>query len=95
MSAGDWIDLTLSLPEDGQRILAFVPNHRIVLPGKMDVEIREVIVLRFHLDFFSADPEKCTAHGPHFFSGEGVSNQYFDSVTHWRPIPAAPHATST
>jgi hypothetical protein len=85
-----WIDLSAQLPADGARVLAFVPGHQIVLPGKLEIEVREVIVLRFHLNFFADDQERCAAHGAHFFSGEGVSNQYFSSVSHWQAIPSGP-----
>ena len=39
-----WIDITQQLPDDGQRILAFVPNNIVYLPGLMETE-RQVTTL--------------------------------------------------
>ncbi len=47
-----WISVTDQLPQDGQRVLAFVPNNSVFLPGKTgETELREVIVLHFQKDF--------------------------------------------
>jgi len=89
----DWIACSDRLPEDDQRVLAFVPGNRVFLPGKsLEFEVREVIVLRFCKDFYAGNPEKAERHGVHFWSGEGNSNQFFRDVTHWLPLPDAPKA---
>jgi hypothetical protein len=90
MTAHGWTATADALPEDGARVLAFVPGNRVLLPGKEAMEDREVLVLRFHRDFFAGQPEKAAAHGVHFWSGEGTSNRYFAEVSHWRPVPAPP-----
>jgi hypothetical protein len=86
-----WIDIDDQLPEDGQRVLAYVPGNRVFLPGKTgEFEIREVIVLHFIRDFYPEGSEKYEKHGPHFWQGEGNSNQFFNAVTHWMPMPESP-----
>lgn len=36
-----WLSITDQLPEDGQRMLAFVPNNTVFLPGKTgETELR-------------------------------------------------------
>lgn len=86
-----WIDIDDQLPEHEQRVLAYVPGNRVFLPGKTgEFEIREVIVLHFIRDFYPAGSEKYEKHGPHFWQGEGNSNQFFNAVTHWMPMPESP-----
>lgn len=85
-----WIDITQQLPEDGQRLLAFVPNNKVYLPGLMDTEMREVIVLKFLKDFYPEGSEKREKYGAHFWQGEGSSNHFFADVSHWRPMLNGP-----
>jgi hypothetical protein len=92
-TSSTWIAIDDRLPSNGQRVLAFVPDHHIALAGTMDVELRPVIVLRFLHNFFADSPEKQAAHGVHFWAGEGVSNQYFSAVTHWQAVPEGPQLT--
>mgnify|MGYP000099402655 FL=1 len=84
-----WIDCEERLPGDGQRVLAVVPGNEVLLPGKASFELRDVLVLRFMENFFSAQSDRADSHGRHFWSGEGSSNQYFQAVTHWMPMPQA------
>jgi len=86
----DWIDCEQTLPSNGQRVLAVVPGNEVLMPGKASFEMRDVIVLRFMENFFSAQSDRADSHGRHFWSGEGSSNQYFKAVTHWMPMPQAP-----
>lgn len=87
----NWIKVSDQLPEDQQRILAFVPGNKVFLPGKSgEFELREVIVLRFLKDFYPEGSEKFIKHGPHFWQGEGNSNHFFKDVTHWLPMPEKP-----
>ncbi|WP_459075571.1 DUF551 domain-containing protein [Halocola ammonii] len=87
----DWIDISKKLPENGQRVLAFIPENKVFLPGKtLEFEIREVIVLHFLKNFYEEGTEKRQKHGPHFWQGEGNSNHFFGDVTHWMPIPEGP-----
>jgi hypothetical protein len=88
----DWISVDEQLPEDGQRVLCFLPKNIIYLPGKSGAtEERHVVVMRFALDFFVKNPSKTGYSGaPHFWQGEGTSNRFFAEVTHWMPLPEHP-----
>jgi hypothetical protein len=85
-----WIDIRSELPADGQRLLAFIPNNKVYLPGLQETETREVVVLKFLKDFYPEGSEKRQKHGPHFWQGEGNSNHFFKDVSHWTPIPEGP-----
>ena len=87
-----WTDVMEALPADGQRVLCYVPGHTVFLPGKTGAsELREVVVMRFALDFFVKNPSKTGYTGtPHFWLGEGTSNRFFHEVTHWMPLPDKP-----
>jgi len=86
-----WIDIEKELPQDNQRILAFIPNNKVFLPGmQLDYAMREVVILHFRKNFFADNAEKRNKHGLHFWSGEGNSNHYYHDVTHWRAIPQGP-----
>lgn len=88
-----WIDIEKELPQDNQRILAFIPNNKVFLPGmQLDYAMREVVILHFRKNFFADNAEKRNKHGLHFWSGEGNSNHYYHDVTHWRAIPQGPFA---
>jgi len=90
----NWIDVTEKLPNDNQRVLAFIPNNKVFLPGKtFEFEIREVIVLVFLADFYKDDSEKREKYGLHFWQGEGNSNHFFKDVTHWSEMPNGPIQT--
>lgn len=87
----EWISVHERLPDDQQRVLAFVPNNTIYLPGKTGaMRYLPVIPLRFAFGFFGPLNPKREKFGPHFWLGEGQSNHYFADVSHWMPIPAGP-----
>ena len=87
----EWISVNEELPEDGQRVLAFLPDNIVYLPGKSgERRYTPVIFLRFARDFFAPENPKRAVHGPHFWLGEGQSNHYFTDVTHWMPVPEGP-----
>jgi len=87
----DWIDIENELPLDNQRVLAYIPDNKVFLPGmQLDYAIREVVVLHFRKNFFEDNEEKRKKYGLHFWSGEGNSNHFFQDVTHWKAIPKAP-----
>ena len=86
-----WIDVQAELPEDDQRVLGYIPDNKVFLPGRgLEFELREVVVLRFCLNFYKDNPDKLEKHGLHFWAGEGNSNHFFKDVTHWRPMPSGP-----
>jgi hypothetical protein len=84
----NWIDITTELPTNEQRVLAYIPGNKVFLPGKSgEFELREVVVMKFLLDFYPHGSEKREKHGAHFWQGEGNSNHFFADVTHWMPMP--------
>ena len=86
-----WVKINEKLPENNQRVLAFIPKNKVFLPGKqLDFEIREVVVLHFRENFYAEDDDKKKKYGVHFWSGEGNSNHFFQDVTHWKTIPDGP-----
>jgi hypothetical protein len=87
----EWIDIENELPLDNQRVLAYIPDNKVFLPGmQLDYAVREVIVLHFRKNFFEDNEEKRKKYGLHFWSGEGNSNHFFQDVTHWKAIPEVP-----
>jgi len=88
----EWISTSEQLPEDNQRVLAYLPKNIIYLPGKTGQSmLLPVIFLRFAEEFFGPENPKREKFGPHFWLGEGQSNQYFDAVSHWMPAPEGPN----
>lgn len=86
-----WINVKEQLPSDQQKVICYLPDNYQYLPGKTGEERHEpVVILRFVANFFKDNPEKAEKHGPHFWLGEGLSNHYFDDVTHWQPMPEGP-----
>ena len=80
------------LPDDGQRVLCYLPKNTVFLPGKTGAtEERQVVVMRFAHGFFTKNPSKTGYAGPpHFWLGEGTSNRFFLEVSHWMPLPERP-----
>ena len=89
-----WVNINDRLPENNQRVLAFIPKNKVFLPGmQLDFEIREVVVLHFRENFYAENVDKKEKYGSHFWSGEGNSNHFFKDVTHWKAIPVGPQKT--
>ena len=86
-----WIDIEKEIPLDNQRVLAFIPDNKVFLPGmQLEYAMREVVILHFRKNFFADNEEKRKKHGLHFWSGEGNSNHFYHDVTHWKTIPEGP-----
>ncbi|MBK8226548.1 MAG: DUF551 domain-containing protein [Flavobacteriales bacterium] len=87
-----WVPVSERLPDDGQRVLCYLPKNTVFLPGKTGAtEERLVVVMRFAHDFFAKNPSKTGYAGPpHFWLGEGTSNRFFQEVSHWMPLPERP-----
>jgi hypothetical protein len=86
-----WIACSEQLPEDGKRIMGWVPGNKVFLPGKSgEFEIREAVIMRLIKDFYPEGSEKREKYGPHFWQGEGNSNHFFSDVTHWMHLPEKP-----
>jgi hypothetical protein len=84
----EWYLTTERLPQNGERVLAYVPGNMFFLPGKSgEFELREVIVLHFCEDFYPEGSDKCNKYGPHFWQGEGNSNHFFGDVEAWCSMP--------
>lgn len=87
-----WTPTKQALPQDGARVLCYIPGNSVYLPGKTGaMELREVVVMRFAEDFFLKNASKTGYSGPpHFWLGEGTSNRFFPEVTHWSALPTKP-----
>lgn len=84
----EWIPCAERLPADGERVLCWLPENTVHLPGLGASEQRHVVLLRFAADWFIHNPSKTgrKTHR-HFWLGEGGSNCFFEQVTHWMPLP--------
>ena len=89
----EWISCKVKLPQNQQRILAFVPNNYVSIPGGGgEVELRDVKIVVFEEDFYGDHkPKHKNNEGLHFWTGEGLSNHFFQEVTHWMPLPNQPN----
>lgn len=93
MSTGAWISCADKLPADGQRVLCWLPDNPVHLPGLSGTEQRNVLILRFAQDWFIKNPSKTSrSTHRHFWLGEGSSNHFFERISHWRPLPGGPSA---
>lgn len=87
-----WISIKNQLPENEQTVLAFVPYNRVPTPGNPSVTILQPVkILTFFKDFYGAQkPRHKNSESDHFWGGNGLSNHFFQEVTHWMPLPEKP-----
>jgi hypothetical protein len=88
----EWISCKKSLPKNQQRVLAFVPENYVPIPGGGgEAELRAFKILVFEEDFYGDHkPKHINNEGFHFWTGEGLCNHFFQEVTHWMPLSNPP-----
>jgi hypothetical protein len=88
----EWIRTIDQLPQDEQKVIAFVPENYVPLPGEPgEVELKPIKILTFIKNFYGNDkPKHKNSDSNDFWSGEGLSNHFFQEVTHWMPFPEKP-----
>lgn len=88
----NWIDIKEELPQNGQRVIAYIPENYVPEPGDPTVvKLLPVKILTFVKDFYGAHkPRHKNSTNDDFWSGEGLSNHFFQEVTHWMPLPEKP-----
>ena len=86
-----WKRVSDVLPAHDQRVLVWLPDNAVYLPGKTGAtEQRNCVIMRFQKDFFGPDNPKRSQYGAHFWLGAGQSNRYFNDVSHWMALPNEP-----
>lgn len=86
-----WNHVNDKLPNHDERVLVWLPDNPVYLPGKTGAtEQRNCVIMRFQKDFFAPDNPKRAQFGAHFWLGEGQSNRYFNDISHWAELPAGP-----
>ena len=88
----EWISIKDKLPQDGQRVIAFIPENYVPTPGDpREVELKPLKVLTFIRNFYgNHKPKHKNSLSNDFWSGEGLSNHFFQEITHWMPMPNSP-----
>ena len=88
----DWISVQQKLPEDGQKVLAFVPDNYVPIPGNpSETEHKPIQILTFEKNFYGAHrPRHKNSASDDFWNGNGLSNHFFQEVSHWMPLPKNP-----
>jgi hypothetical protein len=87
----DWIAIGDRLPASGEKVICYLPDNHQYLPGKTgETRFEPIVILRFLAGFFEEGSSKFEKHGPHFWLGEGLSNHYFNDVSHWMAVPVSP-----
>lgn len=89
----NWIKVSEQLPNDQQQVLAFLPNNYVSVPGDpLEKTFQPIKMLRFVKNFYGPHkPRHRNSESDHFWSGEGLSNHFFQEVTHWMPLPNLPN----
>lgn len=92
MDSSEWISVEKQLPENNQVVIAWVPYNRVPTPGDPTVTVfQPVKMLVFCENFYGEHkPRHKNSKSDHFWSGIGLSNHFFQEVSHWRPLPEGP-----
>lgn len=87
-----WIKIEKQLPEDNQMVLAYLPENWVSTPGDpTDKTHQPIKMLRFNKNFYGVHKVRHkNSSSDHFWSGEGLSNHFFQEVSHWMPLPENP-----
>ncbi len=88
----EWISIKDQLPKNGQQVIAFIPENYVPIPGNpREVELKPLKVLTFIRDFYgNHKPKHKHSLSNDFWSGDGLSNHFFQEITHWMPMPNKP-----
>lgn len=88
----NWISVDDKLPENGQRVIGFIPENYVPEPGNpTEVSLIPIKILTFVKNFYgSHKPRHKNSTSDDFWSGEGLSNHFFQEVTHWMELPQNP-----
>lgn len=88
----EWISVHDKLPENNQRVIAFIPENSVPVPGDpTEVELKTIKIVVFVKDFYGEHKQRHkNSTSDDFWSGDGLSNHFFQEVTHWMPLPGKP-----
>lgn len=88
----EWISTKDKLPENNQRVIAFIPENYVPVPGNpSEVELKPIKILVFVKGFYGTHKKRHkNSESDDFWSGDGLSNHFFQEVTHWMPLPKTP-----
>jgi len=87
-----WIKVSEQLPANGQLVLAYIPDNWVSVPGDPTEKTHQPLkMLRFEENFYGVHkPRHKNSLSDHFWSGEGLSNHFFQEVSHWMTLPQNP-----
>lgn len=88
----NWIDVAEKIPEDNEQVIAFIPGNFVPTPGNpQEITHKPIKLVVFQKDFYGSQRTKHkNTESNHFWSGDGLSNHFFEEVTHWIPLPDFP-----
>lgn len=88
----EWISVLDKLPNNNQRVIAFIPENYVPVPGDPnEAELKPIKIVVFIKDFYGDHkPRHKNSTSDDFWSGDGLSNHFFQEVTHWMPLPGIP-----
>ncbi len=89
-----WINVNEQLPADNELVLAYLPENYVPTPGDpTERTLQPIKILRFNKNFYGAHkPRHKNSRSDHFWSGEGLTNHFFQEVSHWMSLPQKPNS---